>query len=392
MPTTQNINQSKTFLFTSESVSAGHPDKVCDFVSDSILDAHLTQDPNSKVAIDCCVKGDTIYVVGELTSTAVVNISAVVRQAICSIGYDKSEACFDGNTCNIVLNISEQSPEINKAVFKDNYDIGAGDQGIMFGYACNQTKELMPLPIILAHKLAYLITNQTDNKVNNKTAHKFGPDAKTQITVEYNSDQTIKRIDTILVSTQHPANYTQDQIQHIIQDIIYGEFVPQNNLEQYIDTTTKLIINPSGSFIVGGPVADSGLTGRKIIVDGYGGWGRVGGGAFSGKDSSKVDRSGAYMARFLAKNIVAKGWANNCEIQISYAIGVAKPTSISLFGDLIMEEQEILSWINTNFDLRPKAIIDFLNLRQPIFAITSQYGHFGRDYDGTNFTWERILD
>ena len=378
-----NINSAKTFLFTSESVAAGHPDKVCDFVSDSILDAHLEQDSNSKVAIDCCVKGDTIYVVGELTSLAKVDIQKVVRRAICEIGYDKSEAFFDGNTCNIVLNISEQSPEINKAVFKDNYDIGAGDQGIMFGYACNQTPEFMPLPIVLAHKLAYEIVN---------TQYNFGPDAKTQITVEYNSDQTVRRIDTILVSTQHPENYTQDKIKHIIQDIIYNQFIPQNNLDKYIDNTTKLIINPSGSFIIGGPVADSGLTGRKIIVDGYGGWGRVGGGAFSGKDASKVDRSGAYMARFIAKNIVAKGWANDCEIQISYAIGLAKPTSISLFGDLVKNEQEILDWIQITFDLRPKAIIEFLDLRKPIFARTSQYGHFGRDYDGVNFTWERLMD
>ena len=377
-------------LFTSESVTSGHPDKICDQVSDTILDACLTQDPYSKVAIDTWVKDNAVGLIGELTTNSKVDFEAVARNTINQIGYNDDILGFNGNSCEVLVKIGAQSNEINSAVDKENQDVGAGDQGLMFGYACNQTEELMPLPIVLAHRFAQRLEDLR-REMETKGDMRLRPDGKTQVTVEYDDKNQIIGIDTILISTQHSDNISQFEIKELLKEEVINKILTEKNLTQYFTNKTKVFINPSGSFVIGGPVADSGLTGRKIVVDGYGGWGRVGGGAFSGKDATKVDRSGAYAARYIAKNIVARGWAESCEIQVSYAIGVAEPTSISVFGKLNKSEDEILKFVNDNFDLKPSSIINSLNLLKPIYSKTSTYGHFGRPVNGDFFSWEKIL-
>lgn len=376
-------------LFTSESVTSGHPDKICDQVSDAILDACLAQDPYSKVAIDTCVKDNWVGLIGELTSNAKVDFEKIAREKINEIGYNDDILGFNGNTCEVLVKIGAQSNEINKAVDKTDAEFGAGDQGIMFGFACKQTEELMPLPIILAHRLAERLEILRKD-MESKGDMRLRPDGKTQVTIEYDNKKNIVGIDTILISTQHSENISSSDIEILLKEEVINNVLSEMNLTKYISGKTKIFINPSGSFILGGPVADSGLTGRKIVVDGYGGWGRVGGGAFSGKDSTKVDRSGAYAARFLAKQIVAKNWADECEIQVSYAIGKAEPVSLSLFGILNKPEEEIIKYIKDSFNLRPAAIIRNLKLSLPIFSQTSAYGHFGRKPVGDTFGWEKI--
>jgi S-adenosylmethionine synthetase len=377
-------------LFTSESVTSGHPDKICDQISDAILDECLKQDQTSKVAIDTWVKDNSVGLIGELTTNAIVDFETVARKKILEIGYDRDDLQFNGNNCDVLLKIGKQSQEINHAVAKENLDVGAGDQGIMFGFACDQTTELMPLPIVLSHRLAERL-EQVRKIMEQNNDFRLRPDGKTQATIEFDKNKNIVGIETILISTQHSADISQSEIESLLRENVIKPVITEMNLDQHFTSKTKIFINPSGSFIIGGPVADSGLTGRKIVVDGYGGWGRVGGGAFSGKDATKVDRSGAYAARFLAKQIVAKSWASECEIQLSYAIGKAEPVSMSVFGTLHKSESEIIKYIQDNFDLRPKAIIQTLNLHLPIFSKTSTYGHFGRLVEGDYFAWERVL-
>ncbi len=377
-------------LFTSESVTSGHPDKVCDRVSDAILDACLKQDPHSKVAVDTWVKDDNVGLIGELTTNAHIDFEQIVRNTINAIGYDRDELGFNGNTCVIHMHIGKQSSEINKAVVKDDKNVGAGDQGLMFGLACNQTDVLLPLPMFLAHRLAEQLEMVRKQKERGKDLT-LRPDGKTQVTIEYDDKGRLKHIDTILISTQHADKVTQKQLKELLIAEVIEPVLKKHNLEKYYTEKTKVLINPSGSFVLGGPVADSGVTGRKIVVDGYGGFGRVGGGAFSGKDPTKVDRSGAYMARHIAKQIVAKGWADECEIQVSYAIGQADPTSVSVFGKLNKSRDEIESYVMREFDLRPRAIIEYLSLTKPVYVPTSAYGHFGRNHVGDLFTWERIV-
>ena len=375
-------------LFTSESVTSGHPDKICDYVSDSLLDAILAQDPYAKVALDTWVKDNNAGVIGELTTSATIEVESLVRKAILDIGYNSDELGFNGNTCQVHLNIGSQSQEINSAVVND-LNIGAGDQGLMFGYACRQTEELMPLPISLAHKLAQQL-EQARRSREAGNDYTLRPDGKTQVTIRYNDQGIAEEIDTILISTQHRPDVSKFELTKILmQEVIYP-VVESMGLEG-IFHAPKVFINPSGSFVLGGPVADSGLTGRKIVVDGYGGYARVGGGAFSGKDATKVDRSGAYAARQIAKSIVARDMASECEVQVSYAIGKAEPTSLSIFGKLNRPESEIIKFVNQNFDMRPRAIIERLRLTNPIFAKTSSYGHFGRKPENGSFTWEEIV-
>lgn len=375
-------------LFTSESVTSGHPDKICDYISDTLLDACLMQDPYAKVALDTWVKDNHVGVIGELTTSAAIDVEDLVRSAILDIGYNDDELGFNGETCEVHINIGQQSQEINSAVVND-LNIGAGDQGLMFGYACRQTSELMPLPIILAHRLAQQLERARRNR---EASNDFTlrPDGKTQVTIEYNIEGVPINIDTILISTQHNESATKFDLTKILhQEVIYP--VIEGMGIQRLYNAPKVFINPSGSFILGGPVADSGLTGRKIVVDGYGGYARVGGGAFSGKDSTKVDRSGAYAARQIAKSIVAREMAYDCEVQVSYAIGKAEPTSLSVFGKLYKPEEEIIKFIRSNFDLRPRAIIERLQLSKPIFSKTSSYGHFGRKPENGFFTWENVI-
>jgi S-adenosylmethionine synthetase len=378
----------KARLFKSESVTSGHPDKICDLVSDTLVDAHLAQDPLSKIALDTWVKDNKVGVIGELTTTASVNVEALVREAVNSIGYNSDELGFNGDTCDVIINIGQQSREINAAVASD-LNIGAGDQGLMFGFACDQTEELMPLPMMLSHRLAEQLEKaRRDREANN--GFSLRPDGKTQVTIKYDDRGKVSAIDTILISTQHAPDVTSFELTKILtQEVIYP-VIELMGLEQYYKSP-KLFINPSGSFVLGGPVADSGLTGRKIVVDGYGGYARVGGGAFSGKDPTKVDRSGAYAARQIAKSVVAKGMAKSCEVQVSYAIGVSQPTSLSVFGDLHVSEGEIIKYIRENFDMRPRAIIERLRLNRPIYAPTSSYGHFGRKPENGFFTWEEVV-
>lgn len=353
-------------LFTSESVTEGHPDKICDQISDAILDACLEQDPFSRVACECLITTNKLIIAGEITTQAQVNYEAIARKVICDIGYDSEEKFFDGKSCEVEVLIHTQSPDIAMGV--DTW--GAGDQGIMFGYASNETQSFLPMPIDLAHKLASQLS-----KVRKSWLLPFlRPDWKTQVSVEYENGKA-KRIATIVVSTQHSKDITQEELHKAIKDEVIAPIIGE-----LMDEQTLIHINPTGSFYVGGPVGDCGLTGRKIIVDSYGGMGRHGGGAFSGKDPTKVDRSAAYMARYLAKNIVASGLCEKCELQISYAIGVKQPVSLFLedFWTAKVEKKLILETIQTHFDLSPQWIIDFLQLRKPIYKTTASYGHFGK--------------
>ena len=376
-------------LFTSESVTEGHPDKLCDYISDSVLDSYLEKDPNSRVACETVAGKGEIIVTGEITSKAEgIDIEKIVRQAIKEVGYDNSDTDIDYRTCKVHLNISKQSPDIALGVDKsleqkegENLESeGAGDQGIMFGYACRETENLMPMPIYLAHKLAKKLTEVRKNG----EIEYLRPDGKTQVTVEYEDGKPV-RIDTIVVSTQHEASVDLETLKKDIKNKVIDTVVPK----ELLDEKTKYYINPTGRFVIGGPLGDSGLTGRKIIVDTYGGYARHGGGAFSGKDATKVDRSACYMARHLAKNIVANNYAEKCEIQLSYAIGVAKPISIYVetFGTATIPENEIVEKIYNKFDLTPRGIINYLQLQKPIYRQTTNYGHFGKE----NLPWEKIV-
>ena len=374
-------------LFTSESVTEGHPDKLCDYISDSILDGYLEQDPESRVACECVAGKGEIYITGEITSSANIQIEEVVRNAVKEIGYTDANTDIDYKTCKIMINISKQSPDISIGVNKsletkkgELESIGAGDQGLMFGYACDETEELMPLPISLAHKLAKQLSYVRKEKILDY----LRPDGKVQVTVEYDDNKPV-RVDTIVVSTQHTENIEQDRLKKDIKEHVINKIIPHNLL----DEKTKYFINPTGRFVIGGPLGDSGLTGRKIIVDTYGGYSRHGGGAFSGKDPSKVDRSASYMARHIAKNIVAHGYAKKCEVQLAYAIGVAKPVSIYVdsFGTNTIPEEEIVKKIEKTFDLTPTGIINYLDLKRPIYRQTTNYGHFGKE----NLPWEKVL-
>lgn len=375
-------------LFTSESVTEGHPDKLCDYISDSILDEYLKQDNTSRVACETVASKGLILVTGEITSKGEVDIEAVVRNAIKEIGYDNSKTDIDYKTCEILINISKQSNDIALGVDKsletktgeDIVSEGAGDQGLMFGYACDETKCFMPLPIYLAHKLSKRLTEIRKQGVINY----LRPDGKVQVTVEYENGNPI-RVDTVVVSTQHIEEIEQDKLKEDIMQEVIKEVIPSDLL----DDNTKYFINPTGRFVIGGPLGDAGLTGRKIIVDTYGGYSRHGGGAFSGKDYTKVDRSASYMARFLAKNIVANGYSKKCEIQLAYAIGIAKPVSVYVdtFGTGTISDEEIVQKIQEKFDLTPRGIINTLNLDKPIYKQTSNYGHFGEK----DLPWEKVI-
>ena len=379
------------FLFTSESVTEGHPDKICDKISDSILDAMLAQDPMSRVACETTVTTGQVLVMGEITSKAQVNIPDIVRNTILEIGYDHSDKGFDGNTCAVLVALDKQSSDIalgvdNSMEIKEGNDDfynlnGAGDQGMMFGFACDETPELMPMPISIANKLAVQLTKVRKDG----TLPYLRADGKTQVTVEYDDDRNPVRIDAIVVSSQHSADVELSQIREDVKKYVIEPIVPAN----LIDEDTKIFVNPTGRFVIGGPMGDSGLTGRKIIVDTYGGYSRHGGGAFSGKDPTKVDRSAAYAARYVAKNVVAAGLAKKCEIQLAYAIGVAKPVSVMVdtFGTGVLKDSVLGDIINEVFDLRPAAIIDNLKLRNPIYKQLAAYGHVGRT--DCDVTWEK---
>jgi len=358
-------------LFTSESVTEGHPDKMCDQIADAILDAYLEVDSNSRIACEVVVKDQTVLIMGEITSKKDIDIENIVRKTILDIGYNKDEYGFNGKTCEVMIKISKQSPDIKALIEKEDNNIGAGDQGIMFGYACDETEELMPLPIMLAHKLAKRLTYVRKHNI----IKGLRPDGKTQITIEYENDIPI-RIDNIVLSTQHDENIDLNKLRTLITSEVIEKVIP-NNL--YKNTT--LMINQIGKFVIGGPVADSGLTGRKIIVDTYGGYSRHGGGSFSGKDATKVDRSGAYIARHIAKNIVASGITKKCEVQISYGIGITYPLSIMVdtFNTSKYTNEEIAAMISNIWDLAPSSIIKFLDLKKPIYKKLASYGHMGRN-------------
>ena len=389
----ERTNVMERRLFTSESVTEGHPDKICDQISDAILDALLEQDPMSRVACETCTTTGLVMVMGEITTKAYVDIPRIVRETVTEIGYTRAKYGFDASTCAVLTTIDEQSSDIAMGVDKaleakentmsdeEIEAIGAGDQGMMFGFATNETEEFMPYPIALAHKLARRLTEVRKNG----TLKYLRPDGKTQVTVEYDENDKPVRLDAVVLSTQHDENVTQEQIHADIKKYVFDEILPV----EMIDENTKFFINPTGRFVIGGPQGDSGLTGRKIIVDTYGGYARHGGGAFSGKDCTKVDRSAAYAARYVAKNIVAAGLADKCEIQLSYAIGVARPTSIMVdtFGTGKLSNEKLVDIIRENFDLRPAGIIKMLDLRRPIYKQTAAYGHFGRN--DLDLTWER---
>ena len=381
-------------LFTSESVTEGHPDKMCDQISDAILDALLEQDPMSRVACETATTTGLVMVMGEITTKGYVDIQKVVRNTVREIGYDRAKYGFDCDTCGVIVALDEQSPDIamgvdkaleakeNKMTDEELEAIGAGDQGMMFGYATNETDEYMPYPIYLAHKLARQLTKVRKDG----TLRYLRPDGKTQVTVEYDENGKPSRLDAVVLSTQHDEEVTQEQIHKDIKKYVFDEILPA----EMVDENTKFFINPTGRFVIGGPHGDSGLTGRKIIVDTYGGMARHGGGAFSGKDCTKVDRSAAYAARYVAKNIVAAGLADRCEIQLSYAIGVAQPTSIMVdtFGTSKVRDDQLVEMIRKHFDLRPAGIIKMLDLRRPIYKQTAAYGHFGRD--DLDLPWEKL--
>ena len=378
-------------LFTSESVTEGHPDKVCDAISDAVLDACLEQDPMSRVACETAACTGFVLVTGEITTKAQIDIPTIVRNTVNEIGYNDAKTGFDGNTCAVMVALDKQSADIamgvdksleaKKGDMKDELDTGAGDQGMMFGYASDETEELMPYPIALAHKLAIQLTKVRKDG----TLTYLRPDGKSQVSVEYDEAGNPKRLEAVVLSTQHDEDVTQEQIHADIKKYVFDEVLPQD----MIDAETKFFINPTGRFVIGGPHGDAGLTGRKIIVDTYGGMARHGGGAFSGKDCTKVDRSAAYAARYVAKNIVAAGLAKKCEIQLSYAIGVAQPTSIMVdtFGTGKISDDALVEVVRKEFDLRPAAIIKMLDLRRPIYKATAAYGHFGRN--DLNLPWEK---
>ena len=364
------------YYFTSESVTEGHPDKLCDTISDAILDSYLAQDKNARVAVETFASGNEITIAGQVTANGEVDVEKLVREKIKEIGYDNEKLDMDYRTCLIHINITKQSPDIAMGV-----DVGgAGDQGIMFGYACSDTEELMPFAISMAHKLSKKLTEVRKSK----EIPYLRPDGKTQVTVEYEGD-TPKRIETILISTQHNADVEQEDLKKDIIEKVIKKVIPENML----DENTKIYINPTGRFVIGGPLGDTGLTGRKIIVDTYGGYSRHGGGAFSGKDPSKVDRSAAYMLRHIAKNLVANGYCKKCEIQISYAIGMKEPLSIYIntFGTGTKSEEELVNLVKEKFDLTPAGIIDYLDLKRPIYEKTTNYGHFGKK----ELPWEKII-
>ena len=381
-------------LFTSESVTEGHPDKICDNISDAVLDAIMAQDPNSRVACETAITTGLVLVMGEITTSGNVDFQSVVRDTIREIGYDHSDKGFDANTCGVVVALDKQSADIAMGVDKaleakenqmtdaDIEAIGAGDQGMMFGYACNETEEFMPYPIALAHKLTKKLTEVRKNG----TLPYLRPDGKSQVTIEYDENGKAVGVDAVVISSQHAAEISQEQIHEDIRKYVIDPVIPQD----MVNEDTKYFINPTGRFVIGGPNGDSGVTGRKIIVDTYGGWARHGGGAFSGKDCTKVDRSAAYAARYVAKNIVAAGLADKCEIQLSYAIGVAQPTSVRVdtFGTGKLDEIRLVEIVRENFDLRPAGIIKMLDLRRPIYKQTAAYGHFGRN--DLNLPWEKL--
>ena len=373
-----------SYIFTSESVSEGHPDKVCDQISDAILDSYLALDPNSRVACETLIKNNTVIVAGEITSSGSPNIEEVIRNTVNEIGYNHDALGFNGSNCEIQNLISKQSPDIAQGVNEgegEDLDQGAGDQGLMFGYACSETSVLMPAPINLSHEL---VLKQSEVRKNGELGW-LRPDAKSQVSVVYKDDRkTVDYVSAIVLSTQHDEDISQDEIKAKVREKIINPIIPT----EWIKEDTKIYINPTGKFVIGGPVGDCGLTGRKIIVDTYGGMARHGGGAFSGKDPSKVDRSAAYACRYVAKNIVAAGLAERCEVQVSYAIGIAEPTSITVdtLGTGSLSESEISQIVRDNFDLRPKNLINLLDLKRPIYKNTASYGHFGRE--NKDFSWE----
>jgi S-adenosylmethionine synthetase len=375
----------KDYVFTSESVSEGHPDKMCDQLSDAILDALLEQDPDSRVACETLTKTGMVVVAGEITSKAQIDYPKIVRDTVREIGYVSSEMGFDADTCAVLTAVAEQSPDISQGVTAGqglHEEQGAGDQGLMFGFACDETPERMPMPIVLAHRLVERLA-----EIRKSKRHDFlRPDAKSQVTVEYRDGRPV-RVDAVVVSTQHSPDVEYSTLREMIIEELISKVLPP----EFLDRNTRYHVNPTGRFVIGGPMGDCGLTGRKIIVDTYGGYGRHGGGAFSGKDPSKVDRSAAYMARYIAKNIVAAGLAKRCEVQLAYAIGVALPVSVLVdtFDTGAIGDDQLAALVRDNFDLKPAGIICSLDLKRPIYKRTAAYGHFGRPVDGPHFSWER---